>query len=95
MLGEAGIQVSQVIDLEDDTVLIVEKAEKELEIQEAVKKMGGVASLLRMQRARLAHLRAIGRAKHNGAKTKRRAKALPLPCRFIRHIYKYRPEYIL
>ena len=47
-LGEAGIQVSQVIDLEDDTVLIVEKA-KELEIQEAVKKMGGVASLLRMQ----------------------------------------------
>ena len=48
VLGEAGIQVSQVIDLEDDTVLIVEKA-KELEIQEAVKKMGGVASLLRMQ----------------------------------------------
>ena len=47
-LGVAGIQVSQVIDLEDVTVVIVVKA-KELEIQEAVKKMGGVASLLRMQ----------------------------------------------
>ena len=47
-LAEQGVEISREIALEDDTVLIVERA-KERSVQAAVAQMGGVASLLRMQ----------------------------------------------